>query len=86
MAIFTTVNELENLSNTSNTPPRTDIIKGKFTESEIKEMTWKRQFFEIALFMHTDKGLTGFTEIEYKKHGLDYYLRTKLIEENRANN
>ncbi len=82
VTIFTTVNELENLSLATSipTPPRADIISGKFSQTEISLMTWKRQFFEIALFMHTDKGTTGLTEINYRNYGLDYYVRTKLIE------
>ena len=47
-------------------------------------MTWKRQFFEIALFMHTDLGSTGVTEVQYRTYGIDYYVRTKFIEEDRA--
>lgn len=82
VAIFTTVNELETISQSSTnpTPPRVDIIRGKFADADIAKMTWKRQFFEIALFMHTDRGTTGLTEIQYKKYGLDYYVRTKLSE------
>lgn len=34
--------------------------------------------------MHTNKGLTGITEVEFQKYGIDFYVRSKYIEELRA--
>jgi len=84
--IFSIVKDLEALSSSSATPtpPRTDIISGKFSAADLAAMTWKRQFFEIAVFTYTDQGTTGITEKQYKTYGLDYYVRTKFIEEQRV--
>lgn len=38
------------------------MITSKFSQSDILNLTWKRQFFEIAYYMVIDKNGVGITE------------------------